>query len=396
MMTIKGKHNKAKIFTDIIESGAIAQIQTLCDYKPFEKSKIRIMPDVHQGVGCTIGTTMTITDKVIPNMVGVDIGCGMMVAELEDKEINFPLLDEVIRKNIPLGTGIRKTPHPYADMIDLNELRCLDHINLKRALLSVGTLGSGNHFIEIDKDDDGNLYLVVHSGSRHLGVEVAGYYQKLAYKHLTKKKTLIKKRKEELLRRHKEDKMHEVIETIKKQQDIPRELAYVEGQDFEDYIHDMRIVQKYAELNRKAMIDEIATKMNFSIKNTFTTVHNYIDLSYNILRKGAVSARKGEKLLIPINMRDGALICIGLGNKDWNQSAPHGAGRLLSRGKAFETLSLEVYQEQMKGIYSTSICKGTLDESPDAYKSVDTLIANIAETVDIERRIYPVYNLKSA
>ncbi len=398
MMTIKGKHNSAKIYTDIIEQGAIEQIKTLCDFKPFEKSKIRIMPDVHMGAGCTIGTTMTITDKVIPNMVGVDIGCGMEVAQIEEKELSFPDLDKGIRQNIPTGNSIRKMPHPYSEKIDLTELRCYKSIDHNRAMLSIGTLGSGNHFIEVDKDDEGNLYVVIHSGSRHLGVEVASYYQKLAYRRFSDKKqeqinTLI----DSLKRKGHEKQIEKKLRDLEKQKcDIPKELAYVEGKDFEDYIHDMKIVQHFAELNRQAMMAEIEKIMKINIKNTFTTVHNYIDIDYNILRKGAVSARLGERLLIPINMRDGALICIGLGNKDWNQSAPHGAGRLMSRSKAFQTLSMDTYEQQMKGIYSTSICKGTLDESPDAYKSVNTLIANIADTVDIERRIYPVYNLKAA
>lgn len=398
MMTIKGKHNKAKVFTDIIEQGAIDQIQALCNFEPFKDCKIRIMPDVHMGAGCTIGTTMTITNKVIPNMVGVDIGCGMEVAQIEEKELSFPELDKAILQNIPTGNNVRKTPHPFAEKINLTELRCFKHIDHKRALLSIGTLGGGNHFIEVDKDDDGNLYVVIHPGSRHLGLEVAEYYQKLAYKRIVEKtsqesNTLIEKMKKEGHAKFIEKR----LKKLKKQEcKIPKELAYVEGKDFEDYIHDMKIVQHFAEINRQAMMAEIEKIMKINIKNTFTTVHNYIDIDYNILRKGAVSARLGERLLIPINMRDGALICIGLGNKDWNQSAPHGAGRLMSRTKALQTLSMDTYEDQMKGIYSTSICRGTLDESPDAYKSVDTLIANIADTVDIERRIYPVYNLKAA
>lgn len=398
MITVKGKYNTAKIFTDIIEEGALEQIKTFCDFKPFKKSQIRIMPDVHMGAGCTIGTTMTITDKVIPNMVGVDIGCGMEVAMLEESEISFPLLDRVIRNNIPTGKSIRKTPHPFTEEIDLTKLRCFNNIDYNRALLSIGTLGGGNHFIEVDKDNEGNLYLVIHSGSRHLGVEVAEYYQKLAYKRIVEKTTqesnaLIEKMKKEGHERFIEKR----LEKLKKQEcKIPKDLAYVEGKDFEDYLHDMGIVQRFADTNRRAMMNEIVKIMKINIKNSFTTVHNYIDIDYNILRKGAVSARFGERLLIPVNMRDGALICIGLGNKDWNQSAPHGAGRMMSRSKAFQTLSMDTYKEQMKGIYSTSICKGTLDESPDAYKDVNTLIANISDTVYIERRIYPVYNLKSA
>jgi tRNA-splicing ligase RtcB len=307
MVILKGKYNEAKVFTDNIEPQAKSQILELCDQEFAAGEKIRIMPDVHAGIGCTIGTTMTITDKVIPNLVGVDIGCGMLVSVLEDKKADFPKLDKIIRKFIPAGFDIRKTPHGHVSRIRLGDLRCRDYVDLEHAVLSIGTLGGGNHFIEVNADHEGTLYLVIHSGSRHLGKQTAEHYQELAARRLKGKSG---------------------------GKGINEALAYVQGRDFDDYVHDMRIVQEYATANRHAMAEEIISRMGFQVREQFTTIHNYIDTENMILRKGAISARKGERVIIPINMRDGSLICVGKGNPDWNYSAPHGAGRLMSRRQA--------------------------------------------------------------
>lgn len=396
-MIIQGKYNTAKVFTDVIENGAIEQIQAACDFEAFEGLKIRIMPDVHAGAGCTIGTTMTIKDKIVPNMVGVDIGCGMEVVQLEQKDLDLKKLDEFIYANIPSGMNCRQSPHPYSLQANLESLRCFAQINAPLARNSVGTLGGGNHFIEVDCDEDGNKYLVVHSGSRHLGLEVAKYYQEEAYRTLCGySQSQIKAVIAELKAQGKSNEIQSTVEKLKANTaGIPPEMAYVSGRLFDDYIFDMKIVQKFAVLNRKAIVADILNGLNLTAADCFTTIHNYIDTDAMILRKGAVSAKKGEKLLIPINMRDGSLICVGKGNDDWNQSAPHGAGRLLSRGKAFATLTMEEFKEQMAGIYSTSVTPQTLDESPMAYKKLEDIVDNIAPTVDIVKRIKPVYNFKA-
>ena len=398
MKLIQGKYNEAKIFTDVVEEGAIAQIQTMCDSPVFKESKIRVMPDVHAGAGCTIGTTMTIKDKVVPNMVGVDIGCGMELIAIQEKELDLAALDRLIYERIPSGFCIRGKRHAFTNDIELEALRCASQVNLERAYLSLGTLGGGNHFIEADKDDEGNLYIVVHSGSRHLGTEVAEYYQTEGYKNLCgNSQEQIKDLIERLKAEGRASEIQSAIaEAKKKSCEIPKDLAYVEGQLFDDYIHDMRLVQRFAVLNRQAMIDEIVYGLNLTVTQQFTTIHNYIDVDNMILRKGAVSAQKGEKLLIPINMRDGSLICIGKGNEDWNQSAPHGAGRILSRGKALHTLTMEEFKREMDGIYSTSVNERTLDESPMAYKRMEDIVDNIAPTVEIIKRILPIYNFKAS
>ena len=397
-MIIEGQYNTAKIFTEVIEKGAIEQIKALCDFPAFKEAKIRVMPDVHAGAGCTIGTTMTIKDKVVPNMVGVDIGCGMELVQLEQKNIDLQALDEYIKKNIPSGMTSRKSPHDMAQQANIEDLRCFEHINDTLARKSIATLGGGNHFIEVDIDDTGNLYLVVHSGSRHLGLEVANYYQKLAYETLCGKsqgqiKAMIAKLKSE----GKNNKIQSTIEKLKENKcDVSPDMAYVSGRLFDDYIHDMKIMQRFAVLNRKAMIEVIMQGLKLTAKDGFTTIHNYIDTDEMILRKGAVSAKKGERLLIPINMRDGSLICIGKGNEDWNCSAPHGAGRLLSRTQAFKSLNMEDFKRQMTGIYSTTVCKDTLDESPMAYKSLEDIVDNITPTVTIKKTIKPIYNFKAS
>lgn len=395
---ITGKYNTAKVFTNVIENEAVEQIKTLCNQEFITGSKIRIMPDVHSGAGCTIGTTMTITDKVIPNLVGVDIGCGMETVMITDKEIDLEKLDKLIYEKIPSGHNIRKNPHKLINEIDLNQLKCTGHVKMDRAIRSIGTLGGGNHFIEAGKDEEGNIYITVHSGSRHLGLEVANYYQKMGYKALNKVSDIdIEKIIEQLKSEGREKEINKTIKEIKKQiiTDIPQALAYVSEELFGDYIHDMKLIQKFAVLNRKAMMDEIIKGLGTEVAEEFTTIHNYIDTDIMILRKGAVSAKEGEKLLIPINMRDGSLICIGKGNEDWNYSAPHGAGRLMSRTKAKKTFELKNFKKEMEGIYTTSVSKDTLDECPMAYKAMEDIIKNIEDTVDIIKRIIPIYNFKA-
>lgn len=356
------------------------------------------MPDIHAGTGCTIGTTMTITDKIVPNLVGVDIGCGMETVRIKEKHIEPQKLDKLIYEKIPSGFNIREKAHRYAKEVELEELYCFKEINPLRAEKSLGTLGGGNHFIEADKDEEGNIYIVVHSGSRHLGLEVANYYQNEGYNALNgSSKQDIEQLIAELKAQGKEKSIQKSITALKntKRTNVPKQLAYVEGELFDRYIHDMKIVQKYAELNRQAMTDEIIKGMKLHVEEQFTTVHNYIDTKAMILRKGAVSAENGEKLLIPINMRDGSLICIGKGNEEWNRSAPHGAGRLMSRSSAKESFTVSEFKKQMEGIYTTSVNKDTLDECPMAYKGMNDIIDNIRDTVDIHKIIKPIYNFKA-
>lgn len=398
MLILNGRYNSAKVFTDVIDQSSIAQIIELCNQSITENSQIRIMPDVHAGKGCTIGTTMTVTDKAIPNLVGVDIGCGMETVKLKEKHIEPQKLDKLIYKVIPSGFSIRKKRHRYIEKINLAELYCSEHVNIDRAELSMGTLGGGNHFIEADKGSDGSIYIVIHSGSRHLGVETAKYYQEQAYNNLNRSSQadvaeLIARLKAEGKNKQIESEIKKLKNT--KTTDIPKHLAYTEGRLFEQYIHDMKIVQEFARLNRLAMIDEIIKGMGLHVVEQFTTIHNYIDTESMILRKGAVSAKEGERLLIPINMRDGSLICTGKGNPDWNYSAPHGAGRLMSRSQAKQSFTVSEYKKQMKGIYTTSVNSGTLDECPMAYKSVDDIIDNITETAEIVDVIKPIYNFKA-
>lgn len=398
MIELKGTYNEAKIFTDHADESSIAQVRVLLEQEFVSGSRIRLMPDIHAGAGCTIGTTMTITDKIVPNLVGVDIGCGMETALLKEKHIELQKLDKIIYEKIPSGFEIREKTHPYFDEIDLTRLYCYKHINPARAEKSLGTLGGGNHFIEADKDEDGNLYLVVHSGSRHLGLEVAQYYQEEGWKALngTAKKD-IELLIADLKAQGREQEIQAAVEARKStvKTDIPRTLAYVTGDLFGQYIHDMKIIQKYAMLNRQAMMREIVKGMKLHVKEQFTTVHNYIDTDAMILRKGAVSAKKGEKLLIPVNMRDGSLICTGKGNEDWNESAPHGAGRLMSRSAARQAFTVSEFKKQMSGVYTTSVNKGTLDECPMAYKGMEEIVANIADTAEIDKIIRPVYNFKA-
>ena len=367
MIEITGKYASAKVFTDNIEPSASGQIQAMCDQEYMKGSKIRVMPDVHAGKGCTIGTTLTIDKYVVPNMVGVDIGCGMETVKLKEKRLNLPDLDSYIRKQIPSGRNIRERPHRSHGRIDLSKLHCANKVNIGRAIDSLGTLGGGNHFIEAGKDDDGAIYLVIHSGSRNIGLQVAEYYQKIAYESVGGRS----------------------------QKEVPYEMAYLSGDMLENYLNDMAIMQQYAVLNRQIMKEEILSNMKIKDDGSFATIHNYIDLDAMILRKGAVSAQKGEQLLIPINMRDGSLLCTGLGNADWNYSAPHGAGRLMSRTQAENTFTLNAFKKEMEGIFTTSVNKGTLDECPMAYKPIEEIVAAITDTAKIEHRIRPIYNFKA-
>ena len=405
MQEVTGKYNTAKVFTDVVDEKSLQQIKTLCDQEFTSGARIRLMPDVHAGAGCTIGTTMTIKDKIVPNLVGVDIGCGMetlMIHKDSEAAQKFDpaQLDMIIRKNIPCGFDIRKFEHQYVAEVEWDNIKGI--YNKHRAQLSLGTLGGGNHFIEADKDEEGNLFIVVHSGSRHAGLEIAEYYQEMAWRQLNGKikadlDAMISRLKAEGRETEIEVKRVEMNAQIKTQ--IPKDLAYVSGYLFDDYINDMRIMQHFAMLNRKAMINTISIGLHLKkeeIVDQFTTIHNYIDTENMILRKGAVSAQKGEKLLIPINMRDGSLICLGKGNEDWNCSAPHGAGRVMSRMKAKKELSMEEFKAEMSGIYSTTVTKETLDEAPMAYKTMDDIVANIAPTADILNVIKPIFNFKAA
>ena len=404
MKLVEGKYNTAKVFTDVVEEKSLQQIKTLCDQEFTSGAKIRLMPDVHAGAGCTIGTTMTIKDKIVPNLVGVDIGCGMetlMIHKDSEAAVNFDpaKLDKIIRKNIPSGFDIRKFQHNFVEEVEWDKIK--GTYNKHRAKMSLGTLGGGNHFIEADKDEDGNLYIVVHSGSRHAGLEIAEYYQEMAWKQLNGRTkadidAMICRLKEE--GRQSEIEAQMAVMSRQTKTLVPKDLAFVSGYLFDDYINDMRIMQHFAMLNRKAMVNTISIGLHLKkeeIVDQFTTIHNYIDTENMILRKGAVSAQKGEKLLIPINMRDGSLICIGKGNEDWNCSAPHGAGRVMSRTQARKGLSMDEFKAEMSGIWSSTVTKGTLDEAPMAYKTMDDIVANIGPTADIVNVIKPIYNFKA-
>ena len=398
MFEVKGKYASAIVYTDIADQNSVSQVLELCNQEIAKGQKIRMMPDIHAGAGCTIGTTMTLGDKIIPNLVGVDIGCGMLVSVLREKEVDLEKLDGVIHQYVPAGFSVRETVHDFAKNTHIHGLRCVSRVNINRAEKSIGTLGGGNHFIELNRDDDNTLYLVIHSGSRHLGVEIATYYQELAYEELCscpkeKVNALIARLKSEGRQREIESELKKLKDNL--QTKIPKHLAYVQGKAYDDYIHDMRIAQEYAEFNRKAIADTIIEKMGLHVEDRFSTIHNYIDLDNMILRKGAVSAREGEKLIIPINMRDGSLICTGKGNPDWNCSAPHGAGRLMSRSAAKDNFSVEEFAHEMAGIYTTSVGRDTLDECPMAYKPMESILQNITDTVTVEKIIRPVYNFKA-
>ena len=408
-----------KIFTDNIEQEAIDQINTLLEQPAFADCKIRIMPDVHAGAGCVIGFTADLGDRVIPNIVGVDIGCGMLTVELGRidtgingktdssvvnyvTDIDYEKLDNVIRTCIPSGRNV----HEEINYIfpELKNLRCYNKLkNIDWLERSMGTLGGGNHFIEIDEGFEGRKYLVIHTGSRNLGKQVADYYQNLAVELMIGRDKLAYERDRLIAEYKDQGRSSEIQDAIKelrntwrkKTNDIPKELCYLTGKYRDDYIYDMKICQRFAKQNRLMIALKIMLSMGWYSIDLFETVHNYIDES-NMIRKGAISAKKGEKVLIPINMRDGSLLCVGKGNEDWNCSAPHGAGRIMSRSKARESISMESFRESMEGIYTTSVCESTIDESPMAYKSMNEIINNIKDTVDILDVLKPVYNFKAS
>ena len=401
MIEIIGKFNTAICYTNELEPTAYEQIEAVCNEEAFAKSKIRIMPDVHAGKGCTIGTTMTIVDKVVPNMVGVDIGCGMYTVHLGNVAIDFEKFDEAAH-SIPCGRNVWEGRQ---ERFDLTELRCYRNLrDSKRLERSLGTLGGGNHFIEIDEDENGNKFLIIHSGSRNLGTQVAEIYQGIAVDLNLGKEEYFKKR-DEIIRTYKEEgRRSEIQSTLKqmakeweeKEPTMPRELCYLYGAFMDDYLHDINICQQFAKRNREKMAEVLLAKTGLAALEAFHTIHNYIDVEEMILRKGSVSAKSGERLLIPINMRDGSLICVGKGNSEWNCSAPHGAGRLMSRSTAFERLTMEEYEKQMAGIYTTCVNADTLDESPMAYKNMDEIVENIEPTAEIIAHIKPIYNFKAA
>lgn len=400
MFEIKGKLNTAICYATVVEEQAIEQIQTMCDYPFAEGSKIRIMPDVHCGRGCTIGTTMTITDKAVPNIVGVDIGCGMYTVELGKIQIDFEKFDEAAHF-IPCG---REVWEGRQERFDLTRLRCFRSLkDSKRLVRSLGTLGGGNHFIEIDAAADGTKYLVIHSGSRNLGKQVAELYQQLAVELNAGKADYFEKR-DELIRTYKEQGRRKEIQSALKQlaaewhakaPTAPSELCWLFGSYLEDYLHDVEICQEFAKRNREKMAEILLERTGMTALSSFHTVHNYINTEEMILRKGAISAHKGELVLIPINMRDGSVLARGRGNAEWNFSAPHGAGRIMSRTKAKETLDLETYKKAMDGIYTTCVNESTLDEAPMAYKSLEDIIDVVSESVDVVEVLKPLYNFKA-
>lgn len=398
MFEIKGKVNTALCFATVVEDEAIEQIRRMCDYEFTAGSKIRIMPDVHAGKGCTIGTTMTITDKAVPNVVGVDIGCGMYTVNLGNWNIDFEKLDAAAHF-IPSGMNVWEGRQ---ERFDLTELRCYRALrDAKRLERSLGTLGGGNHFIEVDRAADGTNFLVIHSGSRNLGKQVAEYYQRLAIELHEGKEELFAKR-DALIAEYKaagrRDEIQAALQELvwsAKEKTIPDDLCYVYGQYLEDYLHDVEICQRFARRNRELMAEILLKRTGLSARDAFHTVHNYIDTKERILRKGAIAAHAGERVLIPINMRDGSVLAVGKGNPEWNFSAPHGAGRVLSRTAAKSQLDLEEYKREMSGVYTTSVSEATLDEAPMAYKRLEDIIDVIRESVDVIEVLKPIYNFKA-
>ena len=399
ILEIKGKVNTALCYAKVVEDEAIDQIRRMCDYDFTEGAKVRIMPDVHAGKGCTIGTTMTIVDKAVPNIVGVDIGCGMLTINIGKGDIDFAKLDEAAHY-VPSGMNVWEGRKEH---FDLESLRCYRELkDTKRLERSLGTLGGGNHFIEVDEATDGTKYLIIHTGSRNLGKQVAEIYQRLAIDLHAGKEEYFQKR-DEIIRSYKEQGRRKEIQAAlkaiawdKKESLIPDDLCYLYGTYFEDYLHDVEICQQFARRNREMIAQILLEKTGMTGTDAFHTIHNYIDTSEMILRKGAIAAHVGEKVLIPINMRDGSVLAIGKGNPEWNFSAPHGAGRIMSRTKAKESLSIEEYKKTMSGVYTTSVNEATLDEAPMAYKRLEDIIDVIKESVDVVDVMKPIYNFKAS
>lgn len=399
MFEIKGSVNTALCYAKVVEEEAIEQIKRMCDYEFTAGSQIRIMPDVHAGKGCTIGTTMTINDKVVPNIVGVDIGCGMYTVDLGKVEIDFEKLDEAAHF-VPSGMHIWEG---RMEKFELTELRCYRSLkNTKWLERSLGTLGGGNHFIEVDQAQDGTKYLVIHTGSRNLGKQVAELYQQLAI-DLNKGKETYFQQRDEIIRTYKEQGRRNEIQAAlnaiawcKREATMPEDLCYLYGTYLEDYLHDVELCQRFARRNREKIAEVLLERTGMVGGEAFHTIHNYIDTEEMILRKGAIAAHAGEKVLIPINMRDGSVLAVGKGNPEWNYSAPHGAGRIMSRTKAKNTLCMEDYKQLMEGVYTTSVNEATLDEAPMAYKSLEDIIDVIKESVDVIDVMKPIYNFKAS
>ena len=398
-MNLKGKYADAVVYADIVEEKAAEQIQRMCDYEFTAGSRIRIMPDVHAGKGCTIGTTMTVTDKVVPNIVGVDIGCGMFTVELAEREIDLKAMDEAAH-GIPSGRDVWEEKQ---ESFDLTGLACCHELKEPLRLeKSIGTLGGGNHFIEVDRASDGRLFLVIHSGSRNLGKQVAEYYQSLAVRLNEGWEDTPKKREEVIASlkaagREKEiQKALAELKAAKRERTVPDDLCYVYGEALADYLHDVKLCQSFALRNRERMAKILLSHVGLTAVDAFHTIHNYIDTDEMILRKGAIAAHQGERVLIPVNMRDGSILAVGRGNPEWNFSAPHGAGRLMSRIKAKEQLSMEEFREAMAGVYTTSVSPDTLDEAPMAYKSLEDILGFVRDSVDVIDILKPIYNFKAA
>ncbi len=397
MIILQGKYNTAKVFTNVLDPETKSQIETLLNQPFVQGSQIRIMPDTHAGAGSTIGTTMTIHDKVVPYMVGVDIGCGMETLVLKDEYIELTKFDKAVHTLVPAGFAVQGKPHPMAQETEIDRLLCKQKVNISRAHASIGTLGGGNHFIELARGEDGKLYLIIHSGSRSLGLQVANFYQDQAVAYQQKNSDEGKKLLEQGIKGERKDKeIQKKIKKIALPKGMSKSLAWLEGEGMEAYLHDMAITQHYANVNRKAIAHTLVKHMGLKVERAFTTIHNYIDLENHVLRKGAVSAQKEEEVLIPINMRDGSLLCIGKGNKDWNYSAPHGAGRIMSRRAAKATITLKAYQKAMEGIFSTTVNHDTLDEAPYAYKPIDEILQHIGDTVEVIQKLTPIYSFKAA
>lgn len=403
-MELKGKYETAKVMTDMVDQETISQIINICNQESFQGSDIRIMPDCHAGKGAVIGFTAKLGEQVVPNIIGVDISCGMFVVDLGKEIGSFELLDQVIRKHIPSGMTARNKEAANTDFMD--DLKCFkDLVSIDRLRKSQGTLGGGNHFVEIDTDDDKNYYLVIHTGSRNLGKQVAKIYQDKAIEQRKIKDLRIEDRNDIIKKLTEENRQAEIAEALqqlskeKKENYIPPDLAYLEGYARDCYIHDMKICQEYATLNRKTIAKDILKhwlSKELSDFDSFEVIHNYIDFKANVIRKGAISAQAGERVLIPLNMRDGCILGVGKGNPEWNYSAPHGAGRIMSRGQAKGKITLEEFQESMKGIYTTSVLTSTIDESPMAYKPMDLILECIEPVVEDVKVIKPVYNFKAS
>lgn len=389
MIKLQGKRNSAVIFADKIDKQTKTQISSLLREEAYSDSKIRIMPDVHSGKNVAVGTTMTVARRISPALVGVDIGCGMETVFLHEQELDLKRLDHVIHSLIPCGAKV----HDNAiASFDLSQLNCKDHVDGERALRSLGTLGGGNHFIEVDRTESGDLVLVIHSGSRQLGSDVSGYYEDQAYRYQCRKN---RKRTRQSYYDDKNDGLYFAKKSNKEMPKIKREEAILEGELFQSYLHDLAIVTAFADHNRRTIADRICRSMGLTVRERFSCIHNYIDTEHMILRKGAVSARLGERVIIPLNMRDGALLGYGKGNPEWNYSAPHGAGRACSRTDAKYAFTVEEYQREMEGIYTTTAQEGSIDECPMAYKAPERILEVIGETVSDFEIIKPIYNFKS-